>query len=143
MENDLKYIKLKTFLTSIIQPKTFRRHCSAGSSGHCDISESSSNNSDLSERLSERIANSSAVHPMSTSTGSQKSTAHVTPVLASGSTPSTVSTTTKPPTSGSSGEACNEILSNVSSANTSNTTSSVNHRQVSSFEKLLFRKSLR
>ena len=105
---------------------------SAGSSGHCDISESSSNNSDLSERLSERIANSSAVHPMATSTGSQKSTALLSPALATGSTPSSsVSTTTKPPTSGSSGEACNDVMSNNTSNSTSNTTSSVNHRQVS------------
>ena len=103
---------------------------SAGSSGHCDISESSSNNSDLSERLSERIANSSAVNPMATSTGSQKST-HLTPPLATGSTPSTVSTTTsKPPASGSIGEA-NDVLSNISSNSTSNTASSVHHRQVS------------
>jgi hypothetical protein len=109
---------------------------SAGSSGHCNISESSSNNSDLSERLSERMANSPVVHVTATTTGvagspinSKPAAAHVTSTLTAVS-PTPVTSTSKP-ASGSSGETCNDVLSNLSSNNTSNTTSSVNHRQVS------------
>ena len=111
---------------------------SAGSSGHCDISESSSNNSDISERLSERIANSSAaVHSTAATTSgvmaastNSKASSYLTTTLTTGSTPAaSVSLTSKTASGSTSGEKSNDASSSITSS--SSPTATTNSKQVS------------